>query len=171
MLHRHVSYFGISRSRSQKVARGCRSHIRWTSLYIQGRGNSAGMCKHLSKYDNIHRRISLMRCFTCQVTMTWQWSHYNHTATLANHLSVHAKHFLHYVCMRALLCAWMQCLTHVASLQQSMLCPQPTCSSESQLPLYTLHSAIYCEAWVNEAHIKHVVLAFAAAAYIHSYTL
>ena len=46
---------------------------------IQGRGNSASMCKHLSKYNNIHRRISLMRCFTCRVTMTWQWSHYYYT--------------------------------------------------------------------------------------------
>ena len=48
------------------------------SQLIQGSHNSAGMCKHLSKYNNIHR-ISIMRPFTGQVPMTWQWSHYNYT--------------------------------------------------------------------------------------------
>ena len=49
---------------------------RVSQLMWGGSHNSAGMCKHLSKYNNIHRRISLMRPFTCQVTMTWQWSHW-----------------------------------------------------------------------------------------------
>ena len=44
-----------------------------------GSHNSTGMCKHLSKYNNIPWRISLMRRFTYQVTMSWQGSDYNHT--------------------------------------------------------------------------------------------
>ena len=69
-------------SRFQKVARGahiigsCRSHIGWASLY---RVVTAGMCKHCLSTRTYTGELPYNKTFHSQVTMTWQWSHYNHT--------------------------------------------------------------------------------------------